>query len=214
MRPLQIVVLLSITFLWGVAGPAQAEVNAGISIGEDGIKGFYLAIGEHYQVPDREIAAIREKKVWDEELPVVFYLANRAGVTPEAIIKLRLAEKSWMDITLSFGLNAEIFYVPVTVDPGPPYGKAYGHYKNRERHEWGQINLPDADVVNMVNLKFMSDYYKCPADDIIKLRQQGKNFVDINSQVKKNKKQAEQNKAKQASKNESKQQNKGKGKNK
>ena len=214
MRLLQVIALLMIIFIWPSAGTIQAEINAGISIDEDGIKGFYLAIGEHYRVPDKEVTVVRERNIPDEELPVVFFLAARTGVTPEAIIKLRLSGKSWMDITFGYGLNAEIFYVPVAVDPGPPYGKAYGHFKNRERSQWGKINLPDTDVINLVNLKFMSDYYKCPADDVIKLRQQGKNFVDINSQVKKNKKQAGQNKAKQVSKNETDQPNKGKGKKK
>lgn len=214
MRPLQLIMLLLITLIWLVPGSAQAEISAGISVSEDGIQGFYLAIGEHYRVPDKEIVVVRERKIPDEEMPVVFYLANRAAVTPQAIIKLRLSGKSWMDITFGYGLNAEIFYVPVAVDPGPPYGKAYGHFKKREKAEWGKIILPDNDIINMVNLKFMSDYYKCPADDIIKLRQEGKNFVDINTHVKKNKKQKEQNKAKQASKSESNQPNKGKGKKK
>ena len=120
MRPIQVIVPLFITVFCLSAIPAGAEINAGISIGEDGINGFYLAIGEHYRVPEKEITVVRERKIPNEEMPVVFFLAGRAGVAPEAIIKLRLSGKSWMDITFGFGLNAESFYVPVTVDPGPP----------------------------------------------------------------------------------------------
>jgi hypothetical protein len=89
-----------------------------------------------------------------------------------------------MEITTDFGLNAGIFYVPVTSDPGPPYGKAYGHFRNRDRKDWGHIWLSDDDVVNFVNLRFISEQYNYSPDEVIKMRQNGDGFVDINAKVK------------------------------
>ncbi len=210
MRPIKVIALLCLMVFSPLAGQSQAEVNFGLSIDNDGIKGFYLAIGEHYRVPEQQIVVVREKKIPDQEMPVVFFLARKANVGPEVIIKLRLGGKSWMDITTYYGHNAELFYVPVTADPGPPYGKAYGHFKKQKREKWGSISLSDSEIIDLVNLKFISDYYQCPADDVIKMRQNGKNFIDINSQVKQNKKQKQQQAKKQASKSAGKKKGKGK----
>jgi hypothetical protein len=93
-----------------------------------------------------------------------------------------------MDITLRFGLSPEIYYVPVRVEvKGPPYGKAYGYYKNKPRKEWGKIVLKDADVINFVNLRFISEYHGYPPGEVIKMRSAGKNFVVVHDGIRKGK---------------------------
>lgn len=171
-----------------VPNPASAEASFGLSVDDEGLKSFYLAVGDHYKVPEKEIVVVRERKVPDEQMPVVFFLARRADVAPSAVLSLRSDGKSWMDIALHFGLSAETFYVPVKSDPGPPYGHAYGHFKKHKRDKWQDIRLSDDDIVNFVNLRFVSDHYGWSTDDIIKMRQSGKNFVDINRDVKQKKK--------------------------
>ena len=195
------------------AGRAKAtDVSAGVKIDQDGLKGFYLAVGDHFHVPAEQIVVARQRRIADEELPVIFFLADRAGVDPDVIIKLRHSGKSWMEITTDFGLNAGIFYVPVTGNPGPPYGKAYGHFRNRERTEWGRIWLSDEDIVNFVNLRFISAHYDYSPEEIIKMRQNGVGFVDINAKVKNNK--AENKKKDPKFATDEKDQEKGKGKKK
>jgi len=187
-------VLISLVLIFFIgcitASTGQADVSFGLSVGDEGIKSFYLAVGEHYQVPEKEIVVVKQKNIPNEEMPVVFFLAKRAGTSPEVIIKLRLGGKSWMEITAHFGLSAEIFYVPVKEVSGPPYGKAYGHFKNRKKNQWREIKLNDVDIVNFVNLKFISEHYGCTPDEVVKMRENGKNFIDINTEIKKNKGQA------------------------
>lgn len=184
-----LLMILSLIFLLPI-GNAEASVDLGVSIGDNGLRGFYLAIGDYYRVPEREVVVVRDRHIPDEEIPVVFFLAQTAHVSPSAIIDLRLAGRSWPDISLHFGLGPEIFYVPVkeTVVIGPPYGKAYGYYKKKPRKAWKSIVLSDTDVVNLVNLKFVSEHYKYPPEKVMKLREGGKNFVAINDEVVKEKK--------------------------
>lgn len=212
MSKIKFAAALSLMFIGLGVTESRADVNIGLSIGDDGIKGFYLAIGEHYKVAEKEVVVVKKRRVPDEELPVVFFLAVRTGVAPKMIIDLRLKGMSWMDVTLHFGLNAEIFYVPVKVKPGPPYGKAYGHFKNKPKKKWGEIRLVDADIVNFVNLKFISERYGYSPDEVIKMRQKGKNFVVINAEVKKNKGQAKKQSKQMASKGKPNNKSKGKGK--
>lgn len=178
--------LIPAIILFGLtAGSAQAEVKVGVSIDKDGISGFYLAIGEHYDVPEKEIVIVREKKVPDEELPVIFHIARHAGVSHLDVIKLRLKGLSWIDITFHFGLTAEIFYVPIKHKPGPPYGKAWGHFKKGKKGGWQKVRLDDSDIVNYVNLRFLTIKYGYTAEAVIKMRANGDSFVNINGKIKK-----------------------------
>ena len=201
--------LLSAALIVGLASsPKALDFGFGLQVDDDGRKSFYLAVSNHYNVPEKEIVVVRERHIPDEEVPVVFFLARKAGVAPKVIIDLRLSGKSWMDITLRYGLNAQAYYVPVDGDPGPPYGHAYGHFKKRAKDKWGEIRLSDDDIINFVNLRFVRDHHGWAAADIIKMRQGGKDFVQINHDVK-NQKDGKNKQAKADSKPD-----KGNGKNK
>jgi len=164
----------------------SAGVDIGLSIDQDGVKGFYLAIGDHYGVAEKEIVIVRKQNVPDEELPVVFFIARHAEVKPTVLIKMRLSGKSWMDIALHFGLTAEHFYTPLK-NPGPPYGKAWGHFKKKKQTEWKSIRLTDSEITASVNLNFISIHYGYSPDEVATMRSAGKYFVSINSEIKKKK---------------------------
>ncbi len=179
-------ILLFIPALLILLGSTQisAGVSIGISADEDGIKSFHLAIGDFYGVDRSEINIVVKNNIPDDELPIVFFIAKHAGVRPKAIIKLRLRGLSWMEITHHFDLSAGIYYYPVTKTPGPPYGKAYGHFKNKPKNKWHTISLTDLDIINFVNLRFISLHYGYSPEEVIKLRASGNKFVKINKAVK------------------------------
>jgi hypothetical protein len=182
-----ITALLALTVLI-LAVPASAQhVSTGISISDGELRSFYLAIGDYYRVPEPRVVHVKKHyRVRDEELPVVFYLASCARVEPDVIIDLRLRQRmSWLNITFRFGLTPEIYYVPMQ-RVGPPYGKAYGHYKKHE-HDYKRVVLADEDVVNLVNLRFISDYHRVAPEIVMDMRSQGGRFVVINEEVRKGK---------------------------
>ena len=165
----------------------KADVSIGVSADDDGIKSFYMSIGEHYKVPEKEVIVIREQKIPDDDLPVIFFIARHATVEPSVVVKLRLAGKSWMDITTHFGLSPAIYYVAFDNDPGPPYGKAWGYYKNHKKDDWKTIRLADNDVVNFVNIKFMSERHGYSPHEVIKMRENGQGFAKVNAKIKNHK---------------------------
>ncbi|TCV89557.1 hypothetical protein [Sulfurirhabdus autotrophica] len=178
--------LLSVSlFMTSITAFSDTRTDVGVSIGNGGISNFYLAIGEYYRVPEREVVFIRERRIPDYDIPVVLFLAERARVEPEVIIDYRLRGRSWMDITLHFGLDPQIYYVPVREVYGPPYGHAYGHYKNKNKRK---IRLDDDDVVNMVNLRFISERYGYAPEEVMRMRSRGDNFIVINEDVRRSKK--------------------------
>ncbi len=163
---------------------AQTQWNFGISGGSGGIMGFHLSVGNYYGVPEKQVLVVRERGIADEELPVVFFLSKRARVSPDVIISLRSRGLSWHDITVQLGLTPQIYYVPVVVHrEGPPYGHAYGHYKKHPREGWSKIRLTDADIVNQVNLEFVSKHYGYDPAQVIRMREMGTSFVNIERKV-------------------------------
>lgn len=166
----------------------KAEVSASLSVSSGGTS-FYLSIGDYYSVPQQEVIVVRDRHIPDEEIPVVFYLARQANVAPSIIIDLRLKGKSWMEITNIYGFGAEIYYVPVSADVkvGPPYGHAYGYYRNRPKKEWNKISLEDDDIVNLVNLKFITEHYNYPSASVMKMRENNQRFYTISDDLEKHK---------------------------
>lgn len=160
---------------------AQSRVSASISIGDQGLRGFYLGIGNYYHVPERQVMVVRERSIPDDELPVVFFLAQRARVEPGAIVELRLRGMSWYDITVHFGLGSEIYYYnPVRGVPGwSPYGRAFAAYKQHPKKQWRQMRLGDGDIVNLVNLRFVAEHGRMNATEVIRAREGGRSFTTI-----------------------------------
>ncbi|MEN6475920.1 MAG: hypothetical protein ABFD81_18035 [Syntrophaceae bacterium] len=163
---------------------ADAQWNVGVSGGSGGITGFNLSIGEYYRVPEREVVVVHERGIAEEELPVVFFIAQRAHVRPEAVVDLRLRGMSWMDITLHFGLNPHIYYVPVVIGREyHPYGPAYGYYRSHPRGGWKRGDLRDRDIINQVNLKFLSEHHRYAPEKIMRSRSEGRSFTTIERDI-------------------------------
>ena len=178
----------SLMFLFLILGMMMAQdskVDLGISVSDGKLQSFYLAVSDYYRVPGRQVVTTKERyRFRDEELPVIYFIAAQAGVNPNVIIDLRIKGMSWLDVTFHHGLTPEIFYVPVTVKKiGPPYGNAYGHYKKyRPKKEWKKVILSDYEVIDLVNLRFMSKHYKLRPEVVMKMRSQGKSFITINEE--------------------------------
>jgi hypothetical protein len=163
---------------------SRADIEAGVAIDDGVIKDFHLAIGDFYKIPQDDIEIAKTRKIKDEELPVVFFLAQRAKVTPAVISELKLAGRSWLEITHFYGMGAEIYYVKAAPTNTPPYGKALGFYKNKKKSEWKYIKLSDDDIVNLVNLQFIASKYNSSPESVIKLRSGGRDFALINKDFK------------------------------
>jgi hypothetical protein len=179
--------LILFLFIILLVKSSWAQTSFSISL-NDPESGFAFSVSNFYRVPEREVIVIKERGIPDEELPVVFFIAQRAKVKPASIIDLRLKGLSWMDISLKFGLTADVFYVPIkVVEVGPPFGKAYGYYKKYPKHKWKEIRLDDDDIVNLVNVRFISEHYNVEPDIIIKEKSGGKRFIVLDKEFKEKK---------------------------
>lgn len=171
-----------ITALFLLAGltiaRAQVQVGVGVNVGGGG-DSFHLAIGDYYHAPPDQVNLCVQQRIPDEEQPVVFFVAQRAGVAPGVIIDLRAHGMPWVDILHRYRLSSRIFFIPIHGSVyGTPYARYYAYYYGRGP----RVRLLDADIVNMVNLRFATEYYHRTPEEIIRLRAGGRSFAYIHDQ--------------------------------
>ncbi len=138
---------------------------------------YHAAIQDYFKVLGDKINDCQQRNVNDEEIPVVLFMAQRAGVGSEAVLAVRAGGLNWMQVAYHFHLNPKIFFMslPANGVVHTPYEKSYGYFKNHS----DRVNFTDTDVINWVNLKFISEHYGRDPEEIIKMRSAGKSFRDI-----------------------------------
>jgi hypothetical protein len=158
---------LMLAILGFSAASLHAQVQAGAVFSGDGLRSFYFAVGNYYQVPEREVVVVQQQALPPDEVPVVFYVAQRARVAPSVVVDLRRRGLSWTDIAFHFRLEPDIYYFR----DGPPYGKAYGHWKKHPPR--------DAEVIDAVNVHFLSEYHRVAPDVVWAERSHGHSYAVV-----------------------------------
>jgi hypothetical protein len=105
---------------------------------------------EHYgyRRADLEPVLPRIRSV-EVDLPVVLFLAQESRRPVTEVVELRGRGLSWNDVFVRVGVPFDRLFVGVDRDPGPPYGKAWGYWKNHPRDS----RLGDDDVRSFVTLQ-------------------------------------------------------------
>ncbi len=137
----------------------DAQTSVGIHVGVGGgrqpVSSFYVSIGNYYNVPWGDVREMREAGVRDDDMPTILFIYRHSNYSLRQIYSLRLRGASWDNLSNWCG-------VPLYRDgdrwygqgnhwyrdgdrwypnrQGPPYGNAYGHYKNGKGNGRGHGN--------------------------------------------------------------------------
>lgn len=148
---------------------SASDFNIAFSGTNGKVDGFSLSIGEYYQIPQREII-ILERHLPREEVGLVYYLSRHSHRDASYITKLRMRGVSWWDITLHLGLDPRRLYL---IDMPTRYAspKGYGHSNH--------YRLNDREIIDVVNVRFLSDYHRIPYREVNERRHGGERFEHI-----------------------------------
>ena len=127
---------------------------------------FLRAVAEHYGTPQREVAVLAQWQLDMAEIPVVLFVADRAGVSPDLVISQRRRGEGWMAIAGGYSVHAGDFHIPIDGDPGSLAG-AYERFAGRPAAEWHEVTLSDAEVVTLVNVRFLSRQLRLRPDEVV-----------------------------------------------
>jgi hypothetical protein len=131
---------------------------------------YALGVADFYGAQPEEVWGWQDRGLAVDELPVVYYLAHRAAVSPGYVVDLRYQGLPWADVCIRLGLSPDIFYWDdvFRADLGGPYSGLYFrfHRYRRAHWYWDNLLLTDRDIINLVNLRFTSDYWHRPVVEI------------------------------------------------
>jgi hypothetical protein len=138
---------------------------------------FHSALIDYFKVTEQQVTDASTSGVTDEEVAIAFFIAQRARLEPEAVTGIHANGLSWMQVAFHYQLNPWIFYTFLSGNlSNSPYQTAYDKF-NKPTFK---INLTDPDLVNLANLKFLSEYYGRDPKEIVQKRASGKTFRQIN----------------------------------
>ena len=90
-----------------------------------------------------------------------------------------------LGLALHYHLRPDIFFVPVSADRiGPPYGRAYGDYRKRgPSRDPRAFAITDREVVDLVDLRFLSEHHGVRPETVMAMRGAGRPFVVISEEL-------------------------------
>jgi len=176
--------LMALTLLAFAGAPATAragldiDFGAAVQIGDEA--DIYVAVSSRYFDQDAGNTRRWNRQCADpDDLAVALFLARHGRTSPDQVFALRSRGLSWWEISLRLGVPADIWFVPVQGDPGPPYGRAYGHWRKRGRQSPRELDLNDGDARNLVAVRLLHEYYGVSVEIAMQWRSSGRDLRTI-----------------------------------
>lgn len=138
---------------------------------------YFKAVADYFSVSPVEVAILGEWDMDVEEVPVVLFLARRAGVPPDVVVSQRQAGASWSEVAGRYRMNASAFYVPFGDGPTGSLSRALEAYATMAERDWFRIELEDGDIVALVNTRFLSQSLAVAPSRVLAARDRTGSFV-------------------------------------
>ncbi len=188
-RTLTRVLLAAATAVLVISPVAALDVDwfGGLRL-SDGDRNYLSITAAHFGSDQREADALAHHlKRPGEDLPVLLFLAAESGRSSRYILDLRLGGLSWWEVRARLGVAPDRIVVALPQDPGPPYGKAWGHYKNKGSKAPRQVVLSDTEFSDWIGARVVSRTYDVEMAVVLQSRASGQSLGDVVVRQEKNK---------------------------
>jgi hypothetical protein len=166
---------LSLASLPASAGVSFDFLFSASSVSDDNQYFLNLAVG-NYGYPRTMIEPVLPRvRYVEQDLPVILFLADISGRPIDAIVDLRAGGLGWSVVFSRVGVPYDVLFVGLERDPGPPYGKAWGHWKKNPK----RLALSDSDIASLVNVQVGHRVTGISAYEIARARGQGKSIATV-----------------------------------
>ncbi len=135
--------------------------------GEASRETYLRAVADHFGASEREVSVLARWGLSAEEIPVVLYLADRAGVSPDVVVAQRRRGTEWMEIARGLSVHAGDFHVRID-GPAGFLSAAYQRFGEVAASAWSGVRLTDPEVVGLVNVRFLSRSLGMPAGEVVR----------------------------------------------
>lgn len=170
------VLLLAMAFFAAAASEAQQQSGTE--------RAYFRAVARYFQVSEGEIAILSNWDLPPDEIPVLLFVARRAGVSAEAVVALRESGRGWTELAARYQIGAPALHVPLH-DPASAgrLGSLYETFRETPVEGWGGISLSSEDIVALVNVRVLSQSLGLSPDEIMRRTASTTSFVELYSQL-------------------------------
>ena len=170
------VLLLATMSFAAVASEAQDH--------SDAERAYFRGVARYFQVSEGEITILSNWELPPDEIPVLLFVARRAGVSAEALVALRASGRGWTELSARYQIGAPALHVSLN-DPASAGRLAalYDTFRDTPVERWGGIPLSSEEIVALVNVRVLSQSLGLPPDDIMRRTADTTSFVELYSQL-------------------------------
>lgn len=145
---------------------------------------YFRSVASFFNLPPSEVAILSDWEIAPAEIPVVLFVARRAGVSPEALVVLRSTGQRWSELIARYRVSAAALHVPVRdgVD-ARALAQVYEHYRNTEVADWDTIRLSDPMIIGLVNVRVLSQALGLPPERVLAASDPGVPWVALHARL-------------------------------
>jgi hypothetical protein len=165
------VLLFVITLVAAPSTEAGLDIDLGGSVRLNDSTDIFFAVSSRYFGEDHGVVqrfGVRYQN--PDDLAVALFITRHSGKPQAEIYRLRRQGLSWWEISIRCGVPADVWFVKVERDPGPPYGKAWGYWKKHGRDRRQAVVLTDDDCRNFVAVRMAHEYFGVPVETAMEWR--------------------------------------------
>lgn len=166
---------LGCTFGGTALAGVDIDLRASVPIGDD--SQLFFGISSQYFDRDRPDVERWGAECRDpDDLAVMLFLAHRSGRPPAQLMAWRHDGLTWWQIGLRLNVPVDSWFVDVSRDPGPPYGRAYGYWRRYHRDHRRTFVLTDREARDLVAVRMLHEYYRVDVPTAMKWRASGRDL--------------------------------------
>jgi len=145
---------------------------------------YFRAVARFFEVSEGEVAILGHWDLPSDEIPVVLFIARRAGVSAEALVALRESGRGWGALAGSYGIGANTLHVPLQdARSAGALAPLYQRFADTPVTQWASLPLADPDVVALVNVRVLAAALGVPPDDVARRTGTTSTFVELYAQL-------------------------------
>ena len=156
----------------------DVSFGAAAPIGDNGQ--LFISISSNYFNREPRVVADWSQRFSDpDDLAVFLHICAHSRVSPEMVFSYRRQGMPWFDIGMRVGVPVDTWFVPVQGDPGPPYGKAYGYWRQHQRDPRYVMRVSDRQCRDLIAVRMAHDYYHVAPQVAMDWRREGRDTRDM-----------------------------------
>ena len=153
--------------------PDQTAVNA-----------YHATIGGAFPVSSEEVGILAEWPIRPDEIVVVLFVAQNAGVSPDVVASRRSSGASWASIVQAYSVDTGMLRVPFPSGTGlGPLEETYRTLSETPRASWASVDMTDETVIALVNIRILAREVGVTASSVLRTWDGEGDFVLVHQRI-------------------------------